>query len=803
VLRKFICISFLLIDLVTFPLWAHAQTATVTTVYNFTGQSDGAIPETSLIQGNDGAMYGATSVGDTLYRVTAAGDLTTLYTFPAAAADGALIQASDGNFYGVTSGGGNSSQCVLPNGCGTIFQLTPSGNLTTLYSFSGLSDGGAPEASLIQGSDGNLYGTTDFGGDTASCVNGQLAGCGSIFRFSKSGKLTTLHAFQPTDGSYIASPLLQASDGNFYGTASSGGLMGSCPDQNYSGCGTIFRITPAGTFTVIHAFTETDGWRPMAGLTQGSDGSLYGTTVLGGSANNDICVNSTANGCGTIFKITTAGNFTSVYSFTASDDGRFPEAPLFAGGDGNLYGTAANAGANQFGTIFQVTPSGAFNALYSFSGGNADPFAGLLQGNDGNFYGTTADGGLNYGTVYSLELSSHPSPPVQVTLSASTVNIGSSVTLTWTVSNAASTTLQQCYAFVHATLGNPADAGNWSGLQTGTVTNGIVTGSAIITPTAAGIYTYALTCGGIESGLATINAGNAKAATTTGLQTNSPVTLGGVLTLTAFTNPQQNLGPLTGSVTFSHGSLTLGTLELSNGSASLNLEANNIPTGSYRILATYSGDANYLPSSATSTVVVASPTYQTTTTLSVSPTTLAQGQTANMMATVAVVGSGDSPSGKVTFHAGNSVLGTATLSAGIATFSAKVSGAIPPGIYAVTAMYDGDPPNLTSTSAPVTVTVIAATTTSLAVSPNPVPPDHAVTLTSRVVETYGSAVPTGMMSFSVGNYFVGSQRLDGTGAATLNLSDVGIAAGIYPLTASYSGDALNAASSSTVSVTIQ
>ena len=130
-LRKFICISFLLIDLVMFPLWAHAQTATVTTVYNFTGQSDGAIPETSLIQGNDGAMYGATSVGDTLYRVTAAGDLTTLYTFPAAAADGALIQASDGNFYGVTSGGGNSSQCVLPNGCGTIFQLTPYGNLTT------------------------------------------------------------------------------------------------------------------------------------------------------------------------------------------------------------------------------------------------------------------------------------------------------------------------------------------------------------------------------------------------------------------------------------------------------------------------------------------------------------------------------------------------------------------------------------------------------------------------------------------------------------------------------------------------
>ncbi len=200
--------------------------------------------------------------------------LTTLHSF--GGGDGAypyagLVQASDRNFYGTTRDGGASGNCI--DKCGTVFKITPNGTLTTLHSFGG-GDGAYPEAGLVQASDGNFYGTTEFGG-----VNNY----GTVFKITPNGTLTTLHSFGGGDGAYPEAGLVQASDGNFYGTTTRGGA-------NYYG--TVFRITPDGTLTTLHNFGYGDGAYPYAGLVQASDGNFYGTTLNGG-----------AYGDGTVFRL--------------------------------------------------------------------------------------------------------------------------------------------------------------------------------------------------------------------------------------------------------------------------------------------------------------------------------------------------------------------------------------------------------------------------------------------------------------------------------------------------------------------
>jgi uncharacterized repeat protein (TIGR03803 family) len=258
----------------------------LTTLYSFCSQSgcaDGGGPQASLVQASDGNFYGTTYGGGTnndgtVFKITPSGTLTTLHSF--SGADGAnpyagLIQATDGNFYGTTFAGGYS-YCAL-QGCGTIFKITTSGTLTTLYWFSG-ADGYSPYAGLVQGSDGNFYGTTYNGG--AYCPP---HGCGTVFKISASGMLTTLYSFSGGDGSNPYAGLIQATDGNFYGTTYAGA----------PGSGTVFKITPSGTLTTLHSVgAGSDGIYPYAGLVQGSDGNLYGTTIYGGAA-----------GDGTVFKI--------------------------------------------------------------------------------------------------------------------------------------------------------------------------------------------------------------------------------------------------------------------------------------------------------------------------------------------------------------------------------------------------------------------------------------------------------------------------------------------------------------------
>jgi uncharacterized protein (TIGR03437 family) len=304
---------------------------------------------------------------------------------------GSLIQGTDGNFYGTTSGGYSLGGA---NNWGTVFKLTPSGTLTTLYSFA-LTDGASPIGGLIQATDGNLYGTTNVGGASSNCYDG----CGTVFRITPAGELTTLHSFSGTDGELPRAGLAQGTDGDFYGTTSGSNLSN----------GTIFKITSAGELTTLHSFSGTDGQWPFGTLVQAANGYLYGTTTRGGG-NSYTCE---PYGCGTVFEITLGGALTTLHSFDYTDGG-VPEGGLFQGANGYLYGTTSEGGASTScslgcGTVFKITPSGTLTTLHSFSGTDGGaPTGGLAQGTDGNFYGTTAYGGANNicnggcGTIFNM-----------------------------------------------------------------------------------------------------------------------------------------------------------------------------------------------------------------------------------------------------------------------------------------------------------------------------------------------------------------------------------------------------------------
>jgi uncharacterized repeat protein (TIGR03803 family) len=402
-LRKTACLMFLVCAA------AIVSAQNFQTVVNFSKGNGEMAPYGPLIQGADGNFYGTTealvpvgSLGKA-YKVTPAGDLTTLYSFcskknctDGAFPSGALVQAGNGNFYGVTYEGGS-------RGDGTIYELTPAGELTTLYSFCSQTncvDGKGAVGGLTQGTDGNFYGTTRSGGAAEYY--------GTIFKITPSRQFTSLYSFcsqaNCADGDEPQASLVQASNGNFYGTTGQGGVSSYCADPAI-GCGTIFEITPAGKFTTLYTFCSqpncADGDFPYSGLIQASDGNLYGTTYQGGANGN----------YGTVFEITTSGKLTTLYSFCAQSgcaDGESPSSGLVQGSNGNLYGTTEGGGANCFGaycgTAYEITPAGKLTTLHTFNPPvqGANPSA-IVQASDGIFYGITANGGKNGdGTIFSL-----------------------------------------------------------------------------------------------------------------------------------------------------------------------------------------------------------------------------------------------------------------------------------------------------------------------------------------------------------------------------------------------------------------
>jgi uncharacterized repeat protein (TIGR03803 family) len=435
-----------------------------TSLYSFTGGNDGYSPN-GLVQSSDGYFYGTTVNGGTnsagtVFKIGTSGALTSLYSF-SGGNDGAnpqagLVQGSDGNFYGTTQYGGKPA---TGGPAGTVFKISPNGALTNLYSFTdsfaGGNDGAAPEAGLVLGSDGNFYGTT-FQGGTYFFSNSGTNGYGTVFKISTNGVLIRLYPFSGNDGANPVAGLAQGSDGYFYGTTQSGGL---------SNAGTVFKISTNGALTSLYSFSGgNDGGGPLGGLVQASDGNFYGTTVNGGT-----------NSTGTVFKISTNGALTNLYSFSGGNDGANPYAGLVQGSDGDFYGTTQSGGTNGGeGTVFKIGANGSYTSLYSFSGGadGSNPQAALVQGSDGNFYGTTYGGGTGEaGTVFRLTV---PLGPPHLTI----VPAGATVILTWPT-NPTGFTLQ--------TTANLASLAGWTTVSPGPV---VVNGQNTVTNPISGTQQF-------------------------------------------------------------------------------------------------------------------------------------------------------------------------------------------------------------------------------------------------------------------------------------------------------------------------
>jgi uncharacterized repeat protein (TIGR03803 family) len=372
-------------------------------LYAFAGGSDGASPAGRVILDKAGNVYGTTEYGGgaqactanggcgTIFKLAPDGTESVLYTFTGLS-DGAypaagLTRDSSGNLLGTAVAGGS-------NGCGTIFQLAAGGAFTVLHAFTcNGRDGTDPDGELLRTSRGAYVGTTNGPG---------LGCCGNIYRLSRTGKLKVLYAFTGgDDGQDPLGSLIEDAAGNLYGVALIGGQ---------SGWGTVFELKADGSEVPLHAFTDgSDGAWPDGGLLLDGSGNLYGTAAAGG----ELC-GQVDEGCGTLFKLAPDGTFSVLYTFSGGNDGAIPYGPLIADAKGNLYGTANQGGqcGNLFGgcgTVFALAPGGAFTVLHTFTGGNDGryPEAGLVDGRDGYLYGTTNQGGggpcnQGCGTVFRI-----------------------------------------------------------------------------------------------------------------------------------------------------------------------------------------------------------------------------------------------------------------------------------------------------------------------------------------------------------------------------------------------------------------
>ena len=378
--------------------------------------SSAAAPDGELIQASDGAFYGTCRGGGSfssgkVFKLILPSSVVTFASFAntnGSSPRAGLVQTTDGNLYGTTDGGG-----TYPNGAptpyGAVVRLTTNGVLTALFSFNANLDNNGlyPDCQLIQATDGYLYGTTFNGGSAAQQ--------GSVFRISTNGNYTKLYAFAGPDGADPYAGLIQARDGNLYGTASSGGVKSG---GGTSSRGTVFRMTTNGALTTLLSFNGTNGSNPYSGLFEGNDGRLYGTTYYGG-----------AQSSGTVFAITTNGILTTLYSFTSNFSGAFPNGQLPFGrviqaNDGSFYGTTSAGGAYSSGTVFRLTTNGVLTTLISFVSTNGTtPRAGLVKGSDGNLYGTTLGGGTGNGTIFRIVM---PGPPL-----LKSERIGNELRLSW------------------------------------------------------------------------------------------------------------------------------------------------------------------------------------------------------------------------------------------------------------------------------------------------------------------------------------------------------------------------------------
>ena len=421
-------------------------------LHQFAG-ADGANPQASLIQGQDGAMYATTSYGGignggTVYRMDTDGELTTLYAF--SVADGSvpvagLTQGTDGSFYGTTTN------------AGAVYRLNASGAFTRVRAFSG-TVGAYPSGGLVQATDSKFYGTAAYGGPN---------GVGTVYRLESDNRLTLVHAFTGADGSYPFAGLIQGRDGDFYGTTMYGGAGGG---------GTIYRMAASGATTVLHAFSWGDGAYPYAALLQGSDGLFYGTTTSGGPS-----------GAGTVYRVDAAGSMRTLHAFQW-DDGADPRGVLVQGRDGFFYGTTSKGGPNGAGTVYRLDAAGNLTTLHAFTGIDGGwPTSGLVAADDGFLYGAAYGGAAdNVGVIFRVTLVAGNAPS-ELQVPPATGSYGSPLTMSATLTAADAPLVGEPVRFTWGPTPAVVAVTDTTGVATATVNlNGVSVGSYTLEASFAG-----------------------------------------------------------------------------------------------------------------------------------------------------------------------------------------------------------------------------------------------------------------------------------------------------------------------------
>jgi hypothetical protein len=692
-----------------------------------------------------------------------------------------IIQASDGNYWIVGSGTNDSS---------AIIKMYPDGEAVTVFDFGTLPNGPWPVSNVIEGQDGNFYGILGTYG-------------GSLFRLSPSGMLTTF-----VGTSLTPAPFFQGPNGNFYfvvGTgleelsatgspvasasfpnsiggqgpaigatlASDGNIYLPCADQDSNAY--ICRV-PGDLSSGISVFTPSlTAYEYVSSLTEGADGILYGALL-----NSD-----------TIFSISlTSGEGPSAGGVDPV------ESSLLTASDGLLYGLyEAEPEYNQYTLgLFSYQPGSSSANELTPNTTTIVSEAPVIQGSDGSLYGVGSP-------IQRITISPALLPPVQIISSGTTVNQGEPFTLNWQVLNATSLQMQLCSAM----LSNFTTVPGWSGLQTGTITKGVMSGSATIALETPGNYSFALTCGGVESGMATVTVSGGPNITDMLLHTTTPVVLAPqIVNLSATVSTSGGGSTPTGSVQFKYGNAVVGSAALNSaGVATLSASSAGVPGGMYSIVAHYLGDANDLPS--TSSPVSITVQAADSVTLSASATNVPQGTPVTLIAKVSATPGTPAATGTMKFlyegDGTSGTLGTVTLNGSGVAHTAIPANATT-GEYAVTAIYSGDAYNQPAQSSSLPIFVTTATTTSLSVSEKQIHEGDSVVLTANVEVGTGAATG-GTVQFTVQGSVVAAAQVNGSGAAATTVLVQGVPPGTYQLIANYLGTQFDAPSkSAAVTVTI-
>jgi uncharacterized repeat protein (TIGR03803 family) len=708
----------------------------------------------------------------------------------------------------------------------TISPITPPTE-KVLYSFGAITnDGGVPLASLARDGSGNLYGTTRFGGPNEITYGTNTVTAGTVFELSPgtggvwTEKILDNFGATSSDGALPIADLVLDSKGNLYGTTLAGGAYG---------LGTVFELSPGtgGTWTekILYSFgvSLADGKIPEAGVIFDSKGNLYGTTSVGGTTDTTY-----GGGFGTVFELSpgTGGTWTEKtlynFSYLSQTDGYFPEANLVFDANGNLYGTTASGGSGQDleggGTVFELVAGGGGSwtekVLYNFGGGSPQGYlitGGVVLDSTGNIYGVAHSGGNGYGldgTVFELSPGTGGTWTFHVLHSFGayeTDGINPNATLVFDASGNLYGTTYAGGAGGYGTVFemSPQTGGGWiEGVVHSfnlTAGDGVNPSAALIGDGSGNLYgttayggAHGGTIGSTTGGTVfEIVSSTTKASTTTMLASSlNPSAFGQSVILTATVTATS--GTPTGTVTFKNGTATLATVTLSGGGAKYTNKT--LAVGTHSITAVYNGSASFAASTSTAVSQVVSKASTTTTVVS-SLTPSVFGESVTFTATVTPQYSG-TPAGTVTFKNGTVVLGSATLSAGVAKYTNTT---LAVGTHSITAVYSGSSAFTTSTSPAISQVVSkASTTTVLVSSANPSTVGQSVTFTATVTPQFGGT-PAGTATFKNGTVTLGTVTLS---AGVAKYMTSALSKGTHTITATYNGSSAFKTSSATLTQTV-